>query len=337
MTLGWIAVVAAGVWWLTTRLRAEVLPDWGGTSTESGAEVRKTNPYLIRSMRERSYDSQIEIERRVRETGGFVSYVVSFFSDGLEEYALMNVPNPSAGSGQGMPDNGWPVVVVNHGYIEPEVYSVENSYINTSAYFANAGFLVVKPDYRGHDKSEGEAGSLTSRINYAVDVMNLLAGVRKLDNADESRIYMYGHSMGGDVTLRVLEVCPNCVQAATLWAPAVRDFPESYMYFARRNADTPARRERRERFQRELAMLFTPQEYEQVSAFDNVNLVEAPVNIHHGTNDESVPYEWGQMVVGRFVENNKEHYFYSYPGDNHVIAGNWSTALNRDIELFQDN
>ena len=74
-----------------------------------------------------------------------------------------------------------------------------------------------------------------------------------------------------------------------------------------------------------------------VGVFDNVNLVEAPVNIHHGTNDESVPYEWGQMVVGRFVENNKEHYFYSYPGDNHDIAGNWSTALNRDIELFQDN
>lgn len=89
--------------------------------------------------------------------------------------------------------------------------------------------------------------------------------------------------------------------------------------------------------QKELTELFLPEEYVQVSAFDNVNLVQVPVNIHHGTADQSVPFEWGQMVAGKFAEAKKEYYFYEYARDNHDIARNWSTALNRDIELFRKN
>ena len=279
-------------------------------------------------MAKRNYQSVIKTENKVRETDKFISYIVSFDSDGLKQYALMNVPRGKS------PAAGWPVVIVNHGYIDPEVYSTPNSYINTSAYFANAGFLVIKPDYRGHDRSEGEAGSLVSRISYAIDVLNLLSAIQDLHSADPNRIYMYGHSMGGDVTLRVIEVCPTCVKAATLWAPAVRDWPESFLYFTRRNTDDPRRRERMERFQRELTELFTPAQYSQVSAMDNINLVQIPVNIHHGTADESVPYEWGQTIAAQFEANKKTFEFYTYPGDNHDISSNWSTALNRDIALF---
>lgn len=286
------------------------------------------NPYTLTSLKNRSYSSQIVTEQTVRQTSGFTSYIVSFDSDGLKEYALMNVPR-----GQ-VPSGGWPVVVLNHGYIDPEIYSTRNSYINTSAYFANAGFLVIKPDYRGHDQSEGEAGSLVSRISYAIDVLNLLSAVKNLPSANPDRIYMYGHSMGGDVTLRVIEVCPACVKAASLWAPAVRDWPESFLYFSRRNTNDPRRKERMERFQQELAELFTPADYPAVSALDNINLVQIPVNIHHGTADQSVPYEWGQTIAARFEAQQKTFKFYSYPGDTHDIPANWSTALNRDIALF---
>src|SRR3989344_235406 len=291
-------------------------------------EPVKANPYSIDSLKARSYASELKTERKVRETSGLTSYVVSFESDGLKQYALMNVPRGDT------PAGGWPVVIVNHGYIEPEVFSTENSYINTSAYFANAGFLVLKPDYRGHDKSEGEPGRLVSRINYAVDVLNMMAGIPRLEGANAERIYMYGHSMGGDVTLRVLEVCDMCVKAATLWAPAVTAWPESALYFARRNSTDPKRRERLARFEQELKELFRPEEYKGVSAFDNLELVRVPLNVHHGTQDQSVPYEWGEILVNRFKELGLGYNFYSYSGDNHDIAGNWGRALARDVELF---
>ncbi|KKU97575.1 MAG: hypothetical protein UY28_C0018G0005 [Candidatus Amesbacteria bacterium GW2011_GWB1_48_13] len=147
---------------------------------------------------------------------------------------------------------------------------------------------------------------------------------------------MYGHSMGGDVTLRVLEICPDCAAAATLWAPAVTEFPETFMYFARRgNIADPTRTARLERRQRELAENFKPEEYSQVSSLANTALVKVSLNIQHGTADESVPFEWGMALAARFEKKGVEHNFYSYIGDNHDIAGNWGTALGRDFGLFR--
>ncbi|HJZ05555.1 hypothetical protein A2634_00015 [Candidatus Amesbacteria bacterium RIFCSPHIGHO2_01_FULL_48_32] len=289
-----------------------------------------SNPYLITSMKARQYSSEIKIENKVRQTSSFTSYKVSYTSDGLKQFALMNVPigNP--------PASGWPVVIVNHGFIDPEIYSTENSYVNTSAYYAGVGFLVLKPDYRGHDNSEGGAEGLVSRINYAVDVLNLIAAIAKLDTADPGKVFLYGHSMGGDVALRVMEVCGTCVRAASLWAPAVADWPESFLYFSRKNQNPPdpKKAERHARRLKELQELFIEDQYSQVSTFANVNLVKVPVIIHHATADQSVPYEWGQNLSAKFEENNIDYQFYSYQGDNHDIAANWSTALNRDIDLF---
>lgn len=287
------------------------------------------HPFSITALSVRTYDTNLVIQSQARTTSTFTSHIASYDSDGLKQYSLLNKP-----IGQ-TPTGGWPVVIVNHGYIDPDVYSTPNSYINTSAYFASAGFVVLKPDYRGHANSEGEAGSLTSRINYAVDVLNLLSAIKKLDYVNPDRIYMYGHSMGGDVTLRVIEACPTCIKAASLWAPAVTDWPESFMFFARRNPQDTARIQRRERFQKELSELFKPEDFSSVSTLANVSLVQIPVNIHHGTNDESVPYEWGTQLKEKLELAGKTVNFYSYQNANHDISSHWSPALNRDIELFK--
>lgn len=294
-------------------------------------KVSNLNQYSIASMSQRSYDSDVKIEKKFSESARFSSFDVSFLSDGFKQYALLNVPKGD------IPNGGWPVVVVNHGHIEPSIYSTQNSYINTSAYFANAGFLVVKPDYRGHGRSEGDADGLLSRINYGLDVINLIYGVKKMDNVNPKKIFMYGHSMGGDVTLRVMEACPECARAATLWAPAVSDWPESFLYFSRRRGTypEPTRMARLERRLNELKGNFDESEYDSISTLANVGLIQVPVNIQHGTADESVPYEWGVKLRDKFDAEKKEYNFYSYSNDNHDIARNWSVALNRDIELFR--
>jgi len=287
-------------------------------------ESTRVNQYSIQALRDRKYNGgEIEIVRKVRETGRFVSYEVTYDSDGLKQYALMNVPNGNK------PATGWPVVIVNHGHIDPDVYSTENSYINTSAYFANAGFLVVKPDYRGHDKSEGTAEGIRSRVSYAVDVLNLLASLGSIEGADTALVFMYGHSMGGDVTLRVTEVTDK-VKAASLWAPAVTDWPEAVLYFTRRN-----RSERLPTLEAQLEENFRREEYEAVSSFANTGLVKTPMNIQHSTTDESVPFSWGEKLRDKLLGNGVSVNYYAYPGDNHDIARNWATALARDVEFFR--
>src|SRR3989344_3964251 len=112
-----IPVFAATAIILPREKRSEMVPG------ESTIQAQEINPYTIEGMKARTYDSEIVRENRVRETSGFTSYKISFESDRLKQYALMNVPKGAS------PEGGWPVVVVNHGYIEPLVYSTENSYM----------------------------------------------------------------------------------------------------------------------------------------------------------------------------------------------------------------
>ena len=76
-------------------------------------------------------------------------------------------------------------------------------------------------------------------------------------------------------------------------------------------------------------------DYEQVSVLNNVAYVNKPLLIHHGTADESVPYEWGVKLNERLEEEGKLVTLYTYERDNHDIAANFSRALGRDVEFFR--
>lgn len=289
------------------------------------APLAPQNPYAIASFSERIYDSTLYDIKLIGSYPKYLSYIASFKSNGLAEFALINVP-------QGQPPaNGWPIVILNHGHIAPSQYSTAASYAVPAADFANAGFMVFKPDYRGNGKSAGTADGLLDRLNYSVDVLNLLSAAKKFPHANPRQAYFWGHSMGGDVTLRALEICGNCVRAASLWAPAVTYFPESVLYFVRRNHD-PAWLSR---VQSELDKYFSPIDYLHVSAFDNVQLIKVPLNIHHGTQDESVPFVWGQALAQNFANLHLQYNFYQYENDNHNLSQNWATAIARDVKLFQ--
>lgn len=284
----------------------------------------KVVTYSIDSFRERQFAvGTITIEREVRQTSTFTSSVVSFVVDGLKQYALMNVPTGT------MPVGGFPVVIVNHGYIDPAIYSTENSYINTSAYYAQNGFLVLKPDYRGHDMSDGQARHFFSRIEYALDVATLVASLPSIPQANVDKVFMYGHSMGGDVTLRNLEMGTK-ITAASLWAPAVAAFPESHFYFVRKNrvSELP-------QSQAQLDAIVQPEDYHLISLLDNLSYVSTPLLIHHGTLDDSVPLSWSETLYQHLKNAGKQVTFYRYEGDNHDIGSNFSTALDRDIAFFK--
>lgn len=281
--------------------------------------------WAVPSLRSRTYDSEITVERESGRAGEFKNEVIIFESDGLKQYALMATPFGK------VPASGFPVIILNHGHVPPSAYSTINSYKALSEYYPRAGFVMIKPDYRGHGQSEGGAESLTNRIGYSIDILNLLAGVEKLPNIDKSRIYMWGHSMGGEVTLRVLEVTDK-VKAAVLWAPAARDWPENVLHFARRGQT-----ERAERLKLEYEQLFGGGRDKGVATLDgeNLKLIKIPVLVQHATGDASVPYEWGQYVTQKMQEAGITTELVTYQGDDHNIVSNRAEAQKRDVEWFK--
>jgi uncharacterized protein len=106
------------------------------------------------------------------------------------------------------PPNGWPAIVFNHGYIPPNVYRTTERYVAYVDSLARSGYIVYRIDYRGHDRSEGEARGAYSDPGYTIDVMNAVAALQQHPLVDSQRIGMWGHSMGGYLTLRAMVLSP---------------------------------------------------------------------------------------------------------------------------------
>jgi alpha-beta hydrolase superfamily lysophospholipase len=159
-------------------------------------------------------------------------YYVSYLSDGLKIYALMTVP-----SGE-KPPTGWPVIIFNHGYIPPGVYRTTERYIAYVDLIARSGYIVFRSDYRGHDRSEGEASGAYSTPGYTVDVLNAVASLKRSRDADPNRIGMWGHSMGGYITLRSMVINKD-IKAGVIWAGVVAPYADMLTRWRRGSGAAP--------------------------------------------------------------------------------------------------
>src|SRR5512143_3817597 len=181
-----------------------------------------SHPLQIDALRARAYPgSDIVIERALDPGVNYNRYYVSYLSDGLKIYALMTVPTGPK------PLTGWPVIIFNHGYIPPKVYRTTERYIAYVDQIARSGYIVFKSDYRGHDRSEGTAGGVYTQPNYSIDVLNAVASVKRYPAADPNRIGMWGHSMGGYITLRSMVVSNN-IKVGVIWGGVVAPYPDLF-------------------------------------------------------------------------------------------------------------
>src|SRR2546428_3276436 len=162
------------------------------------------NPLAIDAMRQRDYPgSDLAIEQTLGPGSNYRRYLASYRSDGLKIFGLLTVPTGRK------PAGGWPVIIFNHGYIPPAQYRTTERYVAYVDGFASHGYIVFKPDYRGHGSSEGQPSSAYGSPGYTVDVLNAVTTLQRYPDADRNRIGMWGHSLGGNVTLRALVIDPR--------------------------------------------------------------------------------------------------------------------------------
>src|SRR5258708_6158480 len=173
------------------------------------------SPLAITSMRQKLYPgSALFIEQTLSSGSNYNRYVVSYLSEGLKIYGLLTVPQ-----GQ-KPRGGWPVILFNHGYIPPASYSTSSSYTIMVDPLASAGYIVFKPDYRGNGRSQGTPTQPYITPDYVTDSMNALSSIKKYKDANPQKIGVFGHSMGGNITLHEL-VMTHDFKAAELIAGVV--------------------------------------------------------------------------------------------------------------------
>ena len=279
--------------------------------------------YSISALRANTYgqEGDIQIVRRMERTSTFTRYEIAYPSDGLRIGGFMNVP---FGNGP------FPVVIVNHGYMPTRSYETLTYTTKYADALASAGFLVLHPNYRNHQGSD--YGPNPFRVGYARDILNLIPMAQRLPQADGKKVGMWGHSMGGGITQRVLAVTDQ-VKAAVLYASVTSDEAVNWNYwsrFWRRGRPNRLNALPHPANNRELNVAVSPLYY--------VGNFNAALAIHHGVRDSEVPFAWSQNLAQKLDAAGKPYDFYRYPYQNHNFTGNDLNLFNqRSIQFFRQH
>lgn len=307
-------------------------PTETATSTPIPANTAVPFPLQISAMRAREYlGSDIVVESVLDPGVNYSRYLVSYLSEGLKIYALMTIPNGEK------PSTGWPVIIFNHGFIPPDVYVTTERYIAYVDLIARSGYIVFRSDYRGHGNSEGEAGGAYSRPDYTVDVLNAVASMKRHTDVDPNRIGMWGHSMGGYITLRSMVITGD-IKAGVIWAGVVASYPDLLSRWRRGTSSIPST-PRPGSWRTTLMDTFgspeeNPEFWNSISANSYLADLSGPIQLHHGTADADVPLEFSELLYYQMLEAEQYVELYKYDGDNHNISNYFSTAMQRTIEFF---
>ncbi|MEM6317531.1 MAG: alpha/beta fold hydrolase [Bacteroidota bacterium] len=308
------------------------------------------HPLSIEGIRERSYDSTLAFEKSLTRTKNYVSELWSYYSDNLKVYALVNRPTKP------VPTNGFPILIFGHGFHpDPPKYGISNTtgkdwrpgdyYRGIPEAYAEKGFLVITPDYRGHNVSEGFAYTQTSFLTttyYAIDVLHLLSALPTLKVGNLDNIYYVGHSMGGEVGLKML-LATNQIKAASLWAPVSATIEEQALYYGnlykeKKNGGINPEKMTglMVKMDSVINTLSPALNLQKVEAILAIQDLETPLIIHHARGDRSVPYQWSESLVAKLYQCQKAFEFYDYDTDNHLFDGeNREKVVERDLAFFE--
>ncbi len=197
----------------------------GAIITSACADEALPPPMSVDELRQAEFDITLSRAGELESEAGYSAYLARYEHNGLTLFAMVAVPDGDR------PASGFPVVVANHGYVpDPRRYGIRadgrnarpgDYYASVPGLFATRGFLTVLPDYRGHNASEGfdyiDPQDDQSVAYYAEDVAALLSALDQLDSADTDNVFMWSHSMGGSVSIRVL-LASDVVKASSFWS-----------------------------------------------------------------------------------------------------------------------
>lgn len=291
------------------------------------------HPMSIIALRNQEYPgSEITVVKELERGVNYRRYYVYYLSEGLKIYALLTIPNGEK------PDGGFPAIVFNHGYIPPDVYRTTERYIHYVDQLARSGYVVFRIDYRGHDQSEGEATGAYGNPGYQIDVMNAVTSLQRHPDINPEKIGMWGHSMGGYLTLRAMVISDE-VKVGVIWAGVVASYTDLLYNWRRTGAFTPSPSSTGRGWRGAwIEQYGTPEQnpvfWDSVSATSYLAELSGPLELHHGTADEDVPVEFSIRLAELGRQYGQIVNLYTYDGDNHNISKYFSQAMRQTIAFY---
>jgi len=317
--------------------------------------------FTIDGLRQHNYQSgDIHIRSTFGETEKYTSYLIDYPSDGLTITGAMQIPK-----GDGL----FPVIVMNHGFFSRSVYHSGDGTDRTSAYLAEHGYITLASDYRSWGDSD--IGESFFYSGLTIDVINLLYAIPSIPQADPMRIGIWGHSMGGGVTMKVLTIVgagrrpelvegpsrPVALKAAVLYSTVSADFADIIARWGNGcfgdiaqgeqiigcNSSDVVPADLPNNLQKAYAFAGNDADtLKKISPLYSLSYVNVPIQIHYGTEDGKVlsgtPPQWSVNLTQALRDSGKQVEMYSYEGERHSFIGEpWFVFMGRVLRFFDRN
>jgi dienelactone hydrolase len=242
------------------------------------------SPYSLEALAEREYGlGELTVEYPWHNEAEFTRYYITYDSDDLTIHGFVNIPK-----GKGP----FPVVIALHGYIPPSEYQTLDYTTRYADAIAQNGYIVLHPNMRNFPPSDSPGRTSDFQAGYVIDVMNLLAYVKKeagqkesiFEAADLSRMGIWGASLGGGVALRVTNLVPE-IKATVLYGAVSQRYTNEAAGF---------------------------------SVYD-LSATDAAFSVHHGTADPTVSVTGSELLCERLEEAGREHECFFYEDAPHTF------------------
>ncbi len=182
-------------------------------------------------------------------------------------------------------------------------------------YLAQAGYLVLEPNYRGSTGYGEIFRNLNVEDSNGGEMDDVAAGAQYLiasQGADPARIGIGGGSHGGTMVAYAVTRYPELFAAAielygvvdrTLFVE--RTNPQSATRWMMKMGGTPAEK---------------PETYRRANVLLSIDKVRTPLLVMHGENDPQVPPAESEVFVKALRAQHKTVFYFTYPGELHGFA-----------------
>lgn len=323
--------------------------------------------YSIANLAQKTYqvDQAIKVEKIISQDLSTKTFVLLFtyMSQGKKISGAMNFK-------LGENDKEKPTIIMIRGYVPIENYFSGAGTKNAATVLADNGYLTLAPDFLGFANSDSESeNTWESRFVKIVNVIDLIKTIQtfpiidlsqiqdknlpiKQISIDPNKIGIWAHSNGGQIAVTTLEVLGGNLPT-TLWAPVLAPFPYSILYFSDENADEG------KETRKYIAQFEKDYDVFDFSLTKHLDRLNGPIQIQHGTNDDSALVSWTEEFLAKVDLENKTREennsatdssqsaltkkpaikidFYKYPGANHNLQPNWNEAIAKDLQFFAKN
>ncbi|MDO9546926.1 MAG: alpha/beta fold hydrolase [Pelolinea sp.] len=271
------------------------------------------------SLKNRSYGGGVlQNEGVLNGADGFSRRLFKYRSEGLDLYGFINIPE---GGGP------FPIIFLLHGYVDPAKYNTLDYSVRYADALARNGYITIHPNLRGYAPSQN--GENILGIGDSIDLLNLIALVRQqsgsaglLEKADSSRVGLWGHSMGGGIVMRAL-IVDQGIDAGLLYASIHSNEEFNLFHF--------------EKDGRGIEKVIAPASaLANMSPFNFLNDISAPISVHHGGLDDVVPVQWSRNLCETLQELGKEVKCREYPDQPHTFKNSGDLEFINEMIAFFD-